>query len=357
MSVNACIRLDLAAVRHNLATVRARVPGARVLAVIKADAYGHGLLRIAKTLDSVEGFAVARLDEALALRHAGMSQRIVVLQGFVEPPELELMSQHALEPVIHAGFQVGQLEQASGIQPLPVWMKLDTGMHRLGFMAGEVSGYYRRLSQCPTVRQPVHLMTHLASADEPDSSDTPNQLHAFRERLRGYPGEQCIANSAGILAWTATHTAWIRPGIMLYGVSPFAGRTGEQEGLRPVMSFRTRLIALKNLPTGARVGYGGDWVCSRPTLMGIAAVGYGDGYPRHAVAGTPVLVRGQRVPLIARVSMDMINLDLTDCPGVAAGDEVILWGDGLPVEEVARHAGTIPYALLCGITQRVKRIT
>lgn len=356
MSLNAYITLDLAAVRHNLATVRARVAEAQVLAVIKADAYGHGLLRIAKALQAVEGFAVARLDEALSLRQAGLGQRIVVLQGFVEPAELELMSQYGLEPVIHSGFQVDRLEQADSLDPLPVWMKLDTGMHRLGFLPEEFEALHRRLSRCPTVKQPVHLMTHLSSADDRNNPATPQQLQTFRTGLAGVSGERSIANSAGILAWNEAHTRWIRPGIVLYGVSPFTDRTGSMEGLQPVMTFRTRLIAIKSLQAGARVGYGGDWVCTRPTRMGIAAAGYGDGYPRHAVSGTPVLVRGQRASLIGRVSMDMINLDLTDCPAVEVGDEVTLWGEGLPVEEVARWAATIPYALLCGITQRVRRI-
>lgn len=354
--MNACITLDLAAVRHNLAAIRVRVAEARVLAVIKADAYGHGLLRIARALDSVEGFAVARLDEALSLRQAGLRQRIVVLQGFVESGELESMSRHALEPVIHSGFQVEMLERVEGFDSLPVWMKLDTGMHRLGFLPEEFEPFHRRLGQCPCVQQPVHLMTHLSSADDCDSPATPQQLNTFRSSLEGVSGERSMANSAAILAWNQAHSRWIRPGIVLYGVSPFTDRTGSMEGLKPVMTFHTRLIAVKSLKPGARVGYGGDWVCTRPTRMGIAAVGYGDGYPRHAVSGTPVLVSGQRVPLIGRVSMDMINLDLTDCPDAVAGDPVMLWGEELPVEEVARHANTIPYALLCGITQRVRRV-
>lgn len=354
--MNALITLDLAAVRHNLNAVRAKVPGAQILAVIKADAYGHGLIRMARAMDSAEGFAVARLDEALSLRHSGIEQRIVVLQGFVEPSELELMSQYGLEPVVHSDFQVEILEQSGHLDPLQAWMKLDTGMHRLGFLPEEYAEYHHRLGLCSAVRQPVHLMTHLASADERDHPTTTQQLNSFAAQLDGYSGERCIANSAGIMAWTAAHTCWIRPGIMLYGVSPFPGRTGDEEGLHAVMSFRTRLIAIKSLKPGARVGYGGDWVSTRWTRMGIAAVGYGDGYPRHAQSGTPVLVGGYRVPLIGRVSMDMINLDLTDTPEVKVGDEVTLWGAGLPVEEVARYSGTIPYALLCGITQRVKRV-
>jgi alanine racemase len=205
------------------------------------------------------------------------------------------------------------------------------------------------------VRQPVPVVTHLANADVLNDQVTPQQLERFR-RIAEDASERSIANSAGLLGWQSSHTEWVRPGIALYGVSPFAERTGPDEGLRPVMTLKTRLIAIKSLPAGAPVGYGGDWVCPHPTRMGIAAIGYGDGYPRHAGSGTPVLVRGQRVPLIGRVSMDMINLDLTDCPEAVVGDAVTLWGKGLPVEEIARHAATIPYVLLCNVTQRVRMV-
>lgn len=357
MIQNANVTIDLSAVRHNLQKIREWAPGAQLMAVIKANAYGHGLIRMAQTLHDVEGFAVARLDEALALRNAGIKQRIVILQGFVEPEELDLMNQHDVEPVIHSCFQVEQLEQAAYSRPLTVWIKLDTGMHRLGFLPEAFAHYHARLSRCRSVAQPIAMMTHLASADELKSTLTGRQLELFQAQLNGLDGERSVANSAGLLAWDAAHTQWVRPGIVLYGVSPFPSRTGVEEGLKPVMRFRTRLIAIKTIQAGATVGYGGQWVCPHPTRMGIAAVGYGDGYPRHAESGTPVIIRGQRVPLIGRVSMDMINLDLTECPQARVGDDVTLWGDdGLSVEEVAHHAATIPYALLCGITQRVRRL-
>jgi alanine racemase len=348
--------LDLAALAHNLARVRACVPQARIMAVVKANAYGHGLVRVARALSDVDAFAVARLDEGLTLRQAGIRQRIAVLQGFCDPEELELHAAHHLEPVVHSPLQVELLERAALAESLGVWAKLDTGMHRLGLLADEFPGCLKRLAACPSVRQPVPVMTHLANADVVEDSLTDRQLALFRTVLAGARSECSIANSAGLLAWEAARVEWVRPGIVLYGVSPFPGRTGADDGLRPVMTFRTRLIALKSLPAGSAVGYGGDWICSRPTRLGVAAVGYGDGYPRHARSGTPVLVRSRRVPLIGRVSMDMITLDLTDCPDARVGDEVTLWGEGLPVEDIARNASTIPYELLCGVTQRVRMI-
>ncbi|MGZ8219159.1 alanine racemase [Methylomagnum sp.] len=348
--------IDLGAAAHNLARVRSFAPKAKVMAVIKANAYGHGMLRIARSLPDADAFAVARLDEGLMLREAGFRQRIAVLQGFINRDELELHAAHRLEPVVHSPYQVELLEQTPLREPLAIWVKLDTGMHRLGLLPDEFKGYFHRLQACASVRQPIPVMTHLANADMLQDSLTDRQLTLFRKTLAEAPNECSIANSAGLLAWEQARVEWIRPGVTLYGISPFPDRTGISEGLRPVMTFRTRLIAIKQIETDSAVGYGGDWVCTRPTRLGVAAVGYGDGYPRHAQSGTPVLVCGQRVPLIGRVSMDMITLDLTDCPEARVGDEVVLWGNGLPVEEIASHASTIPYELVCGITQRVNMV-
>lgn len=348
--------VDLAAVTHNLARIRSLVPKAKVMAVIKANAYGHGLIRIARSLAEADAFAVARLDEGLALREAGIRQRIAVLQGFVTREELELHALHHLEPVVHSPRQIDLLEQARLPEPTGIWAKLDTGMHRLGLLPEEFAPCLRRLQSCASVRQPIPVMTHLANADVLQDTLTNRQLALFREVLQEVRAECSIANSAGLLAWENAHVEWVRPGIALYGISPFPYRTGSEDGLKPVMTFRTRLIAIKDLPAGAAVGYGGDWVCPHATRLGIAAVGYGDGYPRHAQPGTPILLRGQRVPLIGRVSMDMVTLDLTDCRQAEVGDEVVLWGEGLPVEEIARHTATIPYDLVCGITQRVQMV-
>jgi len=348
--------LDMAALAHNLASLRARLPGVKIMAVIKANAYGHGAVPVARALGGADAFAVARVDEGIALREAGVRQRIAVLQGFLCAEELELHTCHGLEPVVHSAYQVALLESCALREPVTVWLKLDSGMHRLGLDSEAFEACHYRLSRCASVRQPLNLMTHLANADEISDPATPRQLDLFGNQVSGLAGERSIANSAGLLAWEQARAEWVRPGIALYGVSPFPDRTAAAEGLKPVMTLRTRLIAIKPLKVGDAIGYGGDWVCHRPTRMGVASIGYGDGYPRHARSGTPVLLRGHRVPLIGRVSMDMITLDLTECPEAEVGDPVVLWGEGLPVEEIARHADTIPYVLLCNVTPRVKRV-
>ena len=348
--------LDMEALTHNLALLRRRAPHSKIMAVIKANAYGHGAIPVALALTDADAFAVARVDEGVSLREAGIHQRIAVLQGFISTVELALHSRFDLEPVIHSALQVDILDAAALDKPVSVWLKLDSGMHRLGFGVKEFSAYRSRLSLCHSVRQPPFLITHLANADELEDNATQCQLDLFSDQVAGLPNERSIANSAGLLAWENSLAEWVRPGIALYGASPFPNRTAAEDGLRPVMTLRTRLIAIKHLKAGDAVGYGGDWVCSRPTRMGVAAIGYGDGYPRHASPDTPVLVGGQRVPLIGRVSMDMITVDLTECCQAKVGDAVTLWGEGLPVEEIARHAQTIPYVLLCNVTPRVKRV-
>ncbi|NJD06493.1 MAG: alanine racemase, partial [Methylococcaceae bacterium] len=270
--------------------------------------------------------------------------------------DLEVHRRFQLEPVVHSELQVRLLEQAASVDGLAVWIKLDSGMHRLGLDPEDFSACYRRLLQLPGLTQPIPLMTHLANADVLSDPVTGRQLELFHGKTGAVGGDRSIANSAAVLAWESAKAEWVRPGIVLYGVSPFPHRTAQEDGLRPLMTLRTRLIAVKQLKEGDAVGYGGDWVCHHPTRMGVAAIGYGDGYPRHARSGTPALVRGKRVPLIGRVSMDMITLDLNDCPEARVGDAVTLWGDGLPVEEIARHADTIPYVLLCNVTPRVKLI-
>lgn len=347
------VTLDLGAIAHNFQRIREQVPRARIMAVIKANAYGHGLLRVAQALPSADGFAVARLGEGLTLRRAGIRQRIAVLQGFNTRDELDQFAAFHLEPVIHGLAQIEMLEAAALAEPIPVWLKLDSGMHRLGLLPDDFPGAFERLRVCRSVQQPIPVMTHLASADDAADAATPRQLDVFRTVAGGLNAPLSVANSAGVLAWDAAHADWVRPGVALYGISPFADRCGIDLELRPVMTFRTRLISIKQLAAGEPVGYGGDWICPRATRLGVAAVGYGDGYPRHARSGTPVMVHGCLVPLVGRVSMDMITVDLTDCPVAEVGDEVTLWGHGLPVEEIARCAETIPYELVCGVTQRV----
>ncbi len=348
--------LNLDALQHNLARVRECAPRSKIMAVIKANAYGHGLQRVANALEGVDAFAVARVDEAVRLRRAGFSGRVAVLEGFTCEEELFALLDHGLEAVIHCPLQLELLEKIKTDSKVAVWLKLDSGMNRLGFKAAAFDRIYQRLISIRSVQSSPGLMTHLANADDREDAKTQQQIELFNLVVQDYPGERSIANSAGVLGWSESLTDWVRPGIMLYGVSPFIDRYGEQLGVKAVMSLHSRLIAVKKIEPGDAVGYGGSWVCSKPSLMGVVAVGYGDGYPRQARSGTPVLVNGKRVSLIGRVSMDMITVDLENCPNAKPGDPVTLWGSGLPVEEVAEYANTIPYTLICGITQRVQLV-
>ena len=346
--------LDLDAVNHNLAVVRRFAPDAKIMAVIKANGYGHGLLRIAEAAKQVDGFAVARMEEAIRLREAGFKQRIVLLEGFSCDEELAAIQHYQLEAVIHCFEQIALLEQSQNPQKISAWLKLDSGMNRLGFKSLDFAVAYQRLKVCVCVNSEINLMTHLANADDKNDSKTLAQIQLFKETISDFDGECSIANSAGLLAWRESLTDWVRPGLMLYGISPFPEQSGVQLGLKPVMSLYSKLIAVKQVNSGDTVGYSSTWVCDKPTRLGVIAIGYGDGYPRYAKSGTPVLVNGQRVPLIGRVSMDMITVDLNSHPNAKMGDVVTLWGEGLPVEEIALCSNTIPYTLVCGITQRVQ---
>jgi alanine racemase len=354
--------LNVNAVTHNLQKVRALAPNAKIMAVIKANAYGHGALRIANALQDADGFAVARVDEGVYLRKAGISKRIAVLEGFTCADELQQLLAHQLDAVVHSHHQIMLFEARQERGKIAIWLKLDTGMNRLGFKAGELQDVYSRLTRCTVIKPQINLMTHLANADDRQDDMTLRQIVLFNDTLNTLApqltaeNERSIANSAGILAWQDALSDWVRPGIMLYGVSPFSDRTGADLGLKPIMSLYSRLIAVKAIQKGDTVGYSGSWQCEQDTLLGVVAIGYADGYPRYARVGTPVLVNGQRVPLIGRVSMDMITVDLGTQLTAKAGDAVTLWGEALPVEEIALCANTIPYTLVCGVTQRVRQI-
>ncbi len=345
--------IDTAALRANLAAARKAAAGARVMAVIKANAYGHGLVPTARALADADAFAVARMEEAAQIRQAGLTGRLVLLEGVFHAEQMAPAAQLDAELVVHAPEQVNMLEQYGGNHQFPVWLKIDTGMNRLGFPPEAAAELVTRLGACAAVAGRPRLMTHLASADVPTDPETPEQIQRFTTVTAELGGERTVANSAGLLAWPDSRLDWVRPGIMLYGVSPFEGRAGHELGLRAVMSLASELIAIKTVPVGGRVGYGGVWTASRETRIGVAAIGYGDGYTRHLGSGTPVLVRGQCASLVGRVSMDLITIDLEAVPDARIGDEVLLWGESLPVERLAKAAGTIPYELLCGVTQRV----
>ena len=324
------------------------------MAVIKADGYGHGLLPVARALADADAFGVASLEEALALRRGGVERPVVLLEGFFSTDELAPLIHHGVQAVIHEAGQLATLEAARLAAPLSVWLKVDTGMHRIGFPAEQAPGLWQRLLACRDVR-PVGVISHLAGADVPGDAATAAQIACFQSLALPDDTPRSLANSAGALAWPDSHHDWVRPGIMLYGSSPLVNRSATELGLKPAMKLRSQLISVQRLAKNARVGYGGDYVCAQAMPVGVVACGYGDGYPRHAPSGTPVEVGGVRVPLIGRVSMDMISVDLSAVPEACVGTAVILWGGQVPVDEVARYAGTIAYELMCGVTARVPR--
>jgi alanine racemase len=346
--------IDTGALRHNLQVIRRLAPNSRVMAVIKANAYGHGLIAVAKALEAADAFAVARISEALVLRDAGIKTPIVLLEGVFDREELAAAAAGDLELVVHTQEQIELLLAAPAEARFKVWLKLDSGMNRLGFKAEAFPAAHAALSRASALKGPVNLITHLACADMPELPATAEQLMVFETATRTLAGERSVVSSAALLGFSDARADWVRPGLLLYGVSPFRGSTGADHGVRPVMTLRSQIIAVKDLVVGDRVGYGGDWTATRPTRLAIASVGYGDGYPRGACSGTPVLVNGEHAALVGRVSMDMMAIDTTDVqrePKV--GDPVVLWGGGLAVEEVAIWAETIPYTLLCGVNQRV----
>lgn len=345
--------IDLDALQHNFAVVRRHAPHSKIIAVLKANAYGHGLLPVAHALARADAYAVARVEEALVLRANGITRPILVLGGFFSAEALPLLAVHDLQTTIHTREQLALLEQAHLPAPIKVWLKLDTGMNRLGLRAEELPAFIERLTRCKNVVQPFNLMTHFSQSDEQDGPATRLQIAEFNRLTAHLPGERAMANSAGILAWPDSRSDWIRPGIMLYGASPFGGQLASEHDLRPVMTLKSQLIATRACKQGENVGYGGHWVAPHDTILGVVAVGYGDGYPRMAPEGTPVLVNGRRVPIVGRVSMDMITVDLGPGAHDKSGDEVTLWGEGLPVEQVAEKIGTIPYELLTRLTARV----
>ncbi|NJO12795.1 MAG: alanine racemase [Gammaproteobacteria bacterium] len=345
--------VDASALRANLAAVRQLAPRSRVLAIVKANAYGHGLVPTAQALTDADAFGVARLEEGLALRAAGVRHEIVLLEGIFDAQQMAAAAEHSFDLVVHCAPQIALLTEWRTPAAFRVWLKVDTGMNRLGFRADEFAPAYRRLAACPAVKQ-LRVLTHLANADVNGDSTTAEQLQLFEAVTAGLNVERSVANSAGLLAWPATHADWVRPGLALYGVSPLPGRSAKDFSLRPAMTLASTVIATRRVLPGERAGYGGRWTARRVSTLAIAAAGYGDGYPRHMANGTPVLVNGARAPLAGRVSMDMIAIDVTDLPPVKVGDSAVLWGEGLPAEEVAPHAETIPYELLCGVSQRVE---
>lgn len=391
MSRGAIAQVDLAALRHNLDRVRQVTPRSPVMAMVKANAYGHGLVPVAKALSGADALGVASFDEAMQLRYAGIQTPVVLLSGFHHVSDFIACWRYGFSVVIHHVWQLEALLQSTYLpernflegRTLPwIWLKVDTGMHRLGFEPPDVPAVWQRLSNWLMIQASrgvasqrhsnianrlnlegdstrctqLGLMTHLADSDNSDPNYTQQQFSCFRELASTVSASTCsVGNSAAILAKRTLPSEWIRPGIMLYGVSPFQNQTGLSHDLKPVMTFKGNVISIKSLKSGDRVGYNGTYHCQAPMTMAVVAVGYGDGYPRHIAAEkTMVLFRGQRCPVIGRVCMDMLMIAIPQTAAVAIGDEVILWGAGLPAEVVATQANTIAYELFTQVTPRVQ---
>ncbi|WP_394130324.1 alanine racemase [Shewanella maritima] len=345
------------AIQHNLQRLKQIAPNSKVMAVVKANGYGHGLLNVANCLTTTEhradGFGLARLEEALQLREGGVNAKLLLLEGCFRQSDLPLLVNHDIDTVVHHESQLVMLEQAELSSPVSVWLKIDSGMHRLGIGIDEFKSIYQRLASCSNVKKPINLMTHFACADEPDNPMTAKQIADFEATVAHLTGEQTLANSAATLFWPQSQADWIRPGIALYGVSPVTGDRGYQHQLIPAMELVSNLIAVREHKQGQPVGYGAYWTAPRDTRLGVVAIGYGDGYPRNAPEGTPVWVNGRRVPIVGRVSMDMLTVDLGPDATDVVGDNVQLWGKSLAVEEVAERIGTIAYELVTKLTPRV----
>lgn len=354
MSRKVQARIHSAALRHNLDRVRSLAPGSRVVAVIKADAYGHGIAHAVAGLAGADVLAVATIQGLRAVRSAGWQGRLLLLEGFSSPREFAAVHDTCAEYVVHHESQLAMLAQRGGLPGLRPWLKLDTGMHRLGFPAQDATTLVPRLASL-TDLAPI-LMTHFACADDRDSEMTRKQADRFARATSGLDCESSMANSAAILNYPGTHHDYVRPGLMLYGVSPLPGQSGQDLDLLPAMSLSCRLLAINEASKGESVGYGARYTCAQKMRVGVASIGYGDGYPVAIPDGTPVLLNGSRASIAGRVSMDMITLDLRDHEDAQVGDEVLLWGAELPLETIASHAGMIPYELIAGLTRRVTRV-
>lgn len=343
-------QINLSALRGNLALARTRAPETQVLAVVKANAYGHGLARVLPALTDADGLALVELERACELRDLRYSRRILLLEGFFSAADLPEIASRRLAVVVHNAEQLRMLETTPVSRPLEVFVKIDTGMNRLGLRPADVPNAIERLTHCDAVAT-LRLMTHLARADEKDGVKAP--LARFDAACRGLSYPRSIANSAGVIRYTEVGGDIVRPGIMLYGATPFADASAASLGLQPAMTLRSEIIAVRELAAGEGVGYGATYTALRPHRVGVVACGYADGYPRHAPGGTPVLVCGRIAPTAGRVSMDMLAVDLSGVPEATVGSPVVLWGEGLPVDDVATAAGTVGYELLCAVTQRV----
>ncbi|OUR85497.1 alanine racemase [Methylophaga sp. 42_8_T64] len=348
--------IDLAALKHNFDRIKQLAPTSRIISVIKANAYGHGYAEVANVLTDSDAFAVARLVEGIQLRKSGITHKIILLEGVMTAAEIQLAAQYDLSPVFHHRSQI-QLLSTPLTKPLQFcWLMIETGMHRLGFAKTDVAELITTMETSEAISGDVGLMSHFANADLVGDDRNQQQLDITLHCADKQRCEVSLANSAAILSFPASHQQWLRPGLMLYGVSPFDDKTAVELDLKPVMQLKSVLTAKQTLQAGDQVGYGGDWTATKVTEIGIVSIGYGDGYSRYLSNAGQVMINGQRVTVLGRVSMDMICIDLHTCSDADVGDEVLLWGgEQLPVEWLAKQANTIPYELLCQLNPRVRR--
>ncbi len=346
--------IHLAAMQHNLSIARQCTPHARVWGVVKANAYGHGLARGMRAFAAADGLALIEVDAAVRLREMGWQKPILLLEGFFDETDLPVLAAYHVQTAIHCHEQIDMLERAALASQIDVHLKMNSGMNRLGFQPNAYRAAYERLRAIPAVRN-IILMTHFANADDAVNVNLSlgEQVRRFQGATEGLPGERSISNSAAVLMRPDLPSSWVRPGIMLYGGTP-GGKTAEEFGLQPAMTLSSEIIGTQNVGAGEAVGYGSRFVVDRPMTIGVVACGYADGYPRHAPNGTPIMVAGERTRLVGRVSMDMITVDLTGIPGARIGSKVTLWGNGMPIDEVANAAGTLGYELMCALAPRVQ---
>ena len=349
----ATAKISSVALKHNIQTIKQKAPNSKIIAVVKANAYGHGVVFVSSAVESlVDCFGVARLEEALKLRSNGITKPILLLEGFFSSKDLPILAVNNIQTVVHSQEQLEALEEAQTPNPVKVWLKIDTGMHRLGVHLDEVDSFYQKLKSLPCVDPNIGFVSHFSRADELECGYTEKQLSRFLQATAGKAGERSISASGGILFWQDAHLDWIRPGIIMYGISP-NNTAGKEYGLTPVMNLTSSLIAVREHKKGEPVGYGGVWTSEKDTKIGVVAIGYGDGYPRDVPQGTPVYLNGRRVPIVGKVSMDMLTVDLGADSQDKVGDEVILWGKELPIEEIAEITGVISYELITKLTPRV----
>ncbi len=349
----ATAKISSHALKYNLDVIKQKAPNSKIIAVVKANAYGHGVVFVASTLEkNVDCFGVARLEEALALRSNGIIKPILLLEGFFDEKDLPILAVNNIETVVHNREQLEALKRAAVPSPIKVWLKIDTGMHRLGVSLDEVDEFYQELKKLPQIQPHLGFVSHFSRADELESDYTSLQINRFLNAIQDKQGERSIAASGGILFWQESHLDWIRPGIIMYGISP-TDIVAAEFGLTPVMNLTSSLIAVRSHKKGEPVGYGGVWKSPRDTKIGVVAIGYGDGYPRDVPENTPVYLNGRIVPIVGRVSMDMLTVDLGINSQDQVGDEVILWGKELPIETVAKFTGILSYELITKLTPRV----